>query len=400
MPLQGPSRHGSLEDKQVLKASHAILHKYIGVHVMKWYLVFVLLCVGCQREIAPRIPPQRVAERPVLAGYWHNWKGSAGWLPLRDVPPIYDWVKIAFALPDESGSGAITFRPDRRYAPGEFAREVAHLQQRGTRVILSIGGGRHPVVLQTRAMRKAFVESVLELCHHYRFDGIDLNLEGASIVLDPDDLDFIKPTTPKIRNIIFAVQEIRSRTPDGFLITASPETLPVTGGFGNYGGKAGGWLPILHHLRHELDRVHIQLYNSGTQFALIRGDNPEQVRIVAQGTPEFVWGVTEMLIMGFPVNRKQPQWFPGLGANKVSIGLPASPSAAPSGGHIPPDELRPILTRLMTGRGRRRRQHPMRSPRGHPDLGGVMTWSINWDARQEDGREAFEFGRNIHRMWL
>lgn len=360
--------------------------------------VFLFLFLGCQWDVARRIPHPAVAGRPILAGYWHNWEGSAGWLPLRDVPPAYDWVKIAFALPDESQSGAIVFRPDRRYEPGEFLSEVAFLQQRGTRVILSIGGGRHPIELQNESMRHAFVESVLELVRRYRFDGIDLNLEGRSIVLDPGDRDFLNPTSPKIRNMISAVREIRARTPRGFLITASPETRPVTGGFGDFGGDAGGWLPLLHHLRDVLDMVHIQLYNSGTQFALIRGDDPGQIRVVTQGTPEFVWGVAEMLILGFPVNRVQPQWFPGLGAHRVSVGFPASPYAASGGGHIPPDELRLILTHLMTGRGGPRRNHPLRSPRGHPGLGGVMTWSINWDAQQWNGREPFEFGRNLQRF--
>jgi chitinase len=367
---------------------------------MRLRLLFcAFLLLGCQRIKKDWWTPHlqaMTAGKPVLAGYWHNWEGSAGWLPLRDVPPMYDWVKIAFALPDESGSGAITFRPDRRYEAGAFARDVAHLQQRGTKVILSIGGGRHPVELQTEAMRRAFVESVIRLCRQYRFDGIDLNLEGKSIVLDPGDLDFRNPTSPKILNMIAAVREIRARTPHGFLITAAPETLPVTGGFGNYGGNSGGWLPLLHHLRDVLDMVHIQLYNSGTQFALIRGDDPEQVRIVTQGTPEFVWGVAEMLILGFPVNRNAQQWFPGLGAQRVSLGFPASPQAA-GGGYIPPQELRPILRRLVTGRGSPRRNHPMRSPRGYPDLGGVMTWSINWDAQQGDGREAFAFARSIKR---
>lgn len=360
-------------------------------------LLFLLFFSACEREVVHQPPPPRpqtprpAAHRPVLSGYWHNWDGSAGWMPLRDTPPFYDWVKIAFALPDPSGSGAVTFRPDRRYEPGEFERDVAFLQRRGTRVLLSIGGGRHPIELQTEAMRRAFVESVLELCRRYRLDGIDLNLEGASIVLDPGDRDFLNPTSPKIRNMISAVREIRQRAPEGFLITAAPETRPVTGGFGDYGRDAGGWIPLLHHLRDVLDMVHIQLYNSGTQFALIRGDDPAQVRIVTQGTPEFIWGVTEMLILGFPVNRNSPQWFPGLGAQRVSVGLPASPRAA-GGGFIPVGDLPGILTHLQSGRSGPRRDHPLRSRQGHPQLGGVMTWSVNWDARQD-----FEFGRTIDR---
>lgn len=352
-----------------------------------------LVSGGCVRELTGgEFPGGRM---PVLTGYWHNWNGTAAWMYLRDVPVEYDRVNLSFAVPHEDGSGRMVFTPDSRYTMPEFRADIEFLQRRGTRVLLSLGGGRHPIELQTDAQRRAFVDSVLAICRRYRLDGIDLNLEGSSIVLDPGDLDFRNPTTPKIRNMIRAVKEIRQKAPRGFLITAAPETRPVTGGFGDYGLDAGGWLPLLHHLRNELDLVHVQLYNSGTQFALVRGDRPEEVRIVTQGTPEFVWGVAEMLILGFPVNRNNPQMFPGLGAEKVSVGFPATPNAAPGGGYIPPRELRGILSQLMTGRGADRSTHPMRSPRGHPDLGGVMTWSINWDATRDGRTQPFEFSRTL-----
>ncbi|MCC5846297.1 MAG: hypothetical protein JJU05_18770 [Verrucomicrobia bacterium] len=364
------------------------------------YKIYRLLLIGmifvnggCDREL----PGGQVngGNMPLLTGYWHNWNGTAAWMYLRDVPPEYDIVNLAFAVPREGGSGRMVFTPDSRYTEAEFRADVEFLQRRGTRVLLSLGGGRHPIELHTEAQRKAFVESVLALCRRYRLNGIDLNLEGASIVLDAGDLDFRNPTTPKIRNMISAVKEIRARAPNGFMITAAPETRPITGGFGMYGLDAGGWLPLLHHLRNELDLVHVQLYNSGTQFALVRGDRPEDVSIVTQGTPEFVWGIAEMLILGFPVNRDNPQPFPGLGAEKVSLGFPATPNAAPGGGYIPPRRLRAIVQQFMTGRGGIRSSHALRRPGGHPRLGGVMTWSINWDAGTDNRTEPFEFSRTM-----
>jgi len=304
-------------------------------------------------------------------------------------------VNLAFAVPHEDGTGRMSFTPDRRYTEAEFQADIEALQRRGTRVLLSLGGGRHPIELHTESQRRVFVESVLSLCRRYRLNGIDLNLEGRSIVLDAGDLDFRTPTTPKIRNMISAVKEIRSRAPEGFMITAAPETRPITGGFGTYGLDAGGWLPLLHHLRNELDLVHIQLYNSGTQFALVKGDRPEDVRIVAQATPEFVFGMAEMLILGFPVNRADPQMFPGLGAAKVSLGFPATPNAAPGGGYIQPARLKAILLQFMTGRGVIRQGYPFREPQGHPQLGGVMTWSINWDRSRDGGTAPFAFARTL-----
>lgn len=354
---------------------------------------FVFFFGGCERDASGGEFPNGRA--PLLTGYWHNWNGTAAWMYLREIPPEYDIVNLAFAVPRADGSGRMVFTPDSRYTEPEFLADIEGLQRRGTRVLLSLGGGRHPIELHTETQRKAFVDSVLALCRRYRLNGIDLNLEGASIVLDAGDLDFRHPTTPKIRNMISAVKEIRERAPNGFMITAAPETRPVTGGFGAYGLDAGGWLPLLHHLRNELDLVHVQLYNSGTQFALVRGDRPEDVSIVTQGTPEFVWGIAEMLILGFPVNRENPQPFPGLGAGKVSLGFPATPNAAPGGGYIPPVRLRAILQQFMTGRGGIRSPHALRRSGGHPTLGGVMTWSINWDAGTDNRTEPFEFARTL-----
>jgi chitinase len=367
----------------------------VGVSKLCRFLVIGMVSAtgGCVRELP--VGQAYGGGMPLLTGYWHNWNGTAAWMYLRDIPAEYDIVNLAFAVPGEDGSGRMVFTPDRRYAEAEFRADIEFLQRRGTRVLLSLGGGRHPIELQTEAQRNAFVESVLALCRRHRLNGIDLNLEGASIVLDAGDLDFRNPTTPKIRMMISAVKEIRARSPDGFMITAAPETRPVTGGFGTYGLDAGGWLPLLHHLRNELDLVHVQLYNSGTQFALVRGDRPEEVSIVTQGTPEFVWGVAEMLILGFPVHRDNPRPFPGLGAEKVSLGFPATPNAAPGGGYIPPRRLRAILQQFMTGRGGVRSNHALRHPGGHPRLGGVMTWSINWDAGTDGRTEPFEFSQML-----
>ncbi len=367
----------------------------VGVSKLCRFLVIGMVSAtgGCVRELP--VGQAYGGGMPLLTGYWHNWNGTAAWMYLRDIPAEYDIVNLAFAVPGEDGSGRMVFTPDRRYAEAEFRADIGFLQRRGTRVLLSLGGGRHPIELQTEAQRNAFVESVLALCRRHRLNGIDLNLEGASIVLDAGDLDFRNPTTPKIRMMISAVKEIRARSPDGFMITAAPETRPVTGGFGTYGLDAGGWLPLLHHLRNELDLVHVQLYNSGTQFALVRGDRPEEVSIVTQGTPEFVWGVAEMLILGFPVHRDNPRPFPGLGAEKVSLGFPATPNAAPGGGYIPPRRLRAILQQFMTGRGGVRSNHALRRPGGHPRLGGVMTWSINWDAGTDGRTEPFEFSQML-----
>ncbi|HMO50959.1 MAG TPA: glycosyl hydrolase family 18 protein [Kiritimatiellia bacterium] len=316
--------------------------------------------------------PEVARHRPILTGYWHNWNSPGRNVPLRDVPAWFDHVHIAFAFPVRKNSGEIIFTPYQS-TPDAFRADLRRLQQRGAKVILSLGGGNHPIELKTPAMRDAFVRSVNNLITLYGFDGIDLNLEGASIILDKGDTNFRRPTTPKIVHMIEAVKELRRRRGPGFIITAAPETRPVTGAYGRYGVDSGGWLPLLHHLRNELNLVHFQLYNSGTQYALIRKAGQVQHHIVKQGTPEFAVGLAEMLILGFPIAMDPKNVFPGLGAEKVSLGFPAYASE----GFQKPSQVRQIVDILQKGDPRNR--FHMRQPSGHPRLGGVMMWSINWD---------------------
>ncbi len=77
--------------------------------------------------------------------------------------------------------------------------------------------------------------------------------------------------------------------------------------------------------------------------------------------------MTEMLISGFPVARNAANAFPGLGADKVAIGLPATPSAAPAGGYIAPATVKKALDYLVTGTSGYANTYKLRSTTGYPD---------------------------------
>jgi len=295
---------------------------------------------------------------------------------------------IAFALPMDAGSARMTFEPEV-VSVEAFKRGIRGLQKRGTQVLISVGGGNHPIELDSAQDTLDFVSSMKRIIDRYRFDGMDINLEGVSKVLDPGDTDFKNPTTAKILNMIEAVKSIKSHYGSEFLITVAPETQYVVTGYNKYGEGFGGYLPFLDALRDQIDIIHMQLYNSGTQF-VYTGEELEKDPIVAQGSPDFIVGLTEMMILGFPVGRDKGQYFPGYGADKIAIGLPASSTSA-SGGSLGFEQLKQALTYLMTGVATYDTALKLRQPGGYPGLKGVMTWSINWDRVPESGRSAFEF---------
>jgi chitinase len=336
---------------------------------------------------------------PLLVGYWHNWTGkSTAYIRLREVPSLYNQINVAFAVPSPKNDGSMIFTP-KHQTPEELKRDIAFLQARGTRVLLSIGGGNHPVVLNTRQQAQAFTRSLVKILTEYGFNGLDINLEKHSLALAPGDLDFRRPTTPRVVHFIEGVRAIVAQYDSSFVLSASPETQFLTAGYKRYGGEYGGYLPVLHALRDQLDLVHMQYYNSGTQLVYEGGRRSEKEPIVTKGTPDFIVALTEMLILGFPVAQNPKMMFPGFGAHKIAIGLPATPAAASGGGYLKPADLRAALHYLLTGQPTYRTAYRMRQKGGHPALAGIMTWSINWDASRDGGTQPYDFVREAKGLW-
>jgi len=97
--------------------------------------------------------------------------------------------------------------------------------------------------------------------------------------------------------------------------------------------------------------------------------------IYSQGTADFIVAMTEAIIQGFNTNGGN---FPGLPASKVAIGLPACPMAA--GGGFIDSNLVIAAIKYLLGQGPQPGNYTLLNPSGYPQLRGMMTWSINWDA--------------------
>jgi len=328
-------------------------------------------------------PPNNSLPKHIVVGYWHNWNAfEAPYMRLQDVPTGYNVICVAFAIPASHTDMTMTFTP-AEVSKEAFKADIKAVQQRGTKVLISIGGANAPVELKTDADREKFITSMRTIISEYGFDGLDIDLEGSSVILKPGDTDFKNPTTPKIKNLISATRTLCNEFGNDFILSAAPEVQYLQGGFANYGTAFGGYLPVIHALRDKLTYVHPQLYNTGTQFGM---DN----QIYGQSTADFMVAMTEMLMQGFPVGRNANNVFPPLRQDQVAIGLPARPSAAPAGGYLAPVEVHKALNYLMKGVSFGG-NYQLQKADGYPNLRGLMTWSINWDKSN-----GYEYVNNHH----
>jgi chitinase len=311
----------------------------------------------------------------ILVGYWHNFDNGSGFIKLRNVSTKFDVINIAFAEPVDS-NGNIGFTPYSGTSAEEIKSDVAYLHSIGKKVLISIGGQNGQVQLNSSTAVNNFINSVSNIISTYGLDGLDIDFEGHSLYLNTGDADFTNPTTPVIVNTINAIRGVRNRFGSNFILSMAPETFFVQLGYSFYGGtclscdtRAGAYLPVLYATRDILTYIHVQDYNSGPIIAL---DNV----YYSMGNADFHVAMTEMLLVGFPV-AGTGKTFPALRQDQVAFGVPATVNAG--NGYIPPAEIQKALDYLVKGISFGG-SYRLRNPSGYPNLRGVMTWSINWDA--------------------
>lgn len=326
-------------------------------------------------------PAAAAATGHTLVGYLHtSFANGSGYTRLADVPGSWDIIDLAFGEPTSATSGDIRFSLcPQSECPGvesedEFKAAIKAKQAAGKKVLISIGGQNGQVQLTTAAARDTFVKSVGAIIDRYGLDGLDIDFEGHSLSLDDGDTDFTKPTTPSVVNLIAAVKSLKAKYGEKFTLTMAPETFFVQLGHQFYGSgpwggqdpRAGAYLPVIHALRDDLTLLHVQDYNSGPIMGL-----DEQYHTM--GSADFHIAMTDMLLAGFPVAGDKNKVFPPLKPSQVAIGLPASPNAG--NGHTSTGEVTKALNCLT-----KKTDCGGYTPHGAwPDLGGLMTWSINWD---------------------
>lgn len=273
-----------------------------------------------------------------LTGYWQNFVNGATPLRVADVSAAYDVIVLAFAEADPARPGAVTFGVDPGlssalggYDEAALKADIAAKKAEGKSVVLSIGGERGDVDLGGPANVTNFVDSFAAIAAEYGIQGLDVDLEHGF----------------DVANMASAIQRLRERMGEGFLLTMAPQTLDVQPG--------GAYLQLIDQVKDLITVVHTQYYNSGSM-------NGCHGQAVTQGTVDFITAQACILLQ-----RLRP--------DQVSLGLPATSSAAGSG-YVSPDVVTAALDCLTTGS--RCGSYVPETP--FPGLSGVMTWSVNWDA--------------------
>lgn len=346
-----------------LKHGNALDVLRLYFYTMKKFLL--LLIILLQTTLLHAQTPN-----PALIGYWQNWfSASAPYIPLNQVDTRYNIIDVAFAIPQAGTDYQMEFIPDQVSVPA-FIAQVQSLQNQNKKVLISVGGATAPVSLDNITERDSFISSMNNIINTYGFDGMDIDLEGSSLTTTGGTI--ATPTDAKIIHLIYAIKQIMSdyaaTTGKRLILTMAPETAFVQGGMSAFGGIWGAYLPVIHALRDSIEILHVQLYNSGSMYGI-------DGNIYTQGTADFIVAMTEAIIQGFNTSGGA---FAGLPAHKVAVGLPACTMAA-GGGYADTLIVQSALKYLL-GTGPKPGNYTLLQTGGYPNLRGMMTWSINWDA--------------------
>jgi chitinase len=335
---------------------------------------------------AAAVPSRGSKNGHELIGYW---TGMGGRLRLRDVSPQWDVIIVAFADVDHQAPegtmrlhvgpmGGMAGQP--RLDLEQMKEDIAWLKSRGKKVLISLGGGGEYFTLAQKASIPTFVNSVTQIVAEYGFDGIDLDFESPSLVLDAGDVDFRHPTTPSIVNLIAALRELREHFGPGFVLSLVPEGPQIPGGYVGYGGQFGSYLPLLWGVRDILSFVDVQDYNT-PPFEGLDGE------IYQMGSVNYDAAMTELLLHGFPVSGRAGDFFPAVPADKVAVGFLV--------GTATPKLVTGAMQYLITGKAPEGVTYRLRRPEGYPAMIGAMFWTIDAD-RSENYSFSNSVGPQLH----
>lgn len=334
-------------------------------------------------------------QTPILLGYWNNWDAGVNpYIQLDQVPKQFNFIAVAFATSEASGPDyRFTFSP-LVVSQNVFKSQIKTLQSQGRKVIISIGGLTcSDLSLDSLSEIDSFVSSITKILDTYDFDGVDVDLEGNSVLSTGGTIE--NPKSTKIVNLISAIKRImvNYRLTHGkkMVLTMSPQMTNFPGGVSGYYNDWGAYLPIIDALRDDVDLVSTQLYNGGPNGSMVGADgNPYK-----QSTGDFIVAMTELCIRGFNTGGGH---FNGLPASKIAVCLPACPNAAFSGGFTDTSVVAAAMRYLM-GKGPKVGSYTLLQKGGYPTLGGMTTWSINWDRVVTCNSSEYEFMKNYERIF-
>ncbi|MGY0489227.1 chitinase [Streptomyces sp. WG-D5] len=280
-------------------------------------------------------PSGGTVPKHALTGYWQNFDNGATVQKLRDVQAQYDIIAVSFA-DATSTPGQLTFNLDPAvgYAStADFKADIAAKQAAGKSVILSVGGEKGSVSVNSDASATAFADSAYALMREYGFDGVDIDLENG--------LNSTYMTK--------ALRQLSAKAGGDLVLTMAPQTIDMQ-------STSGEYFKTALNVKDILTVVNMQYYNSGSMLGC-------DGKVYSQGSVDFLTALACIQLEG------------GLDASQVGLGVPASTRGAGSG-YVDPSVVNNALDCLARGTG----CGSFKPAKTYPGLRGAMTWSTNWDA--------------------
>ncbi|WP_367048330.1 glycoside hydrolase family 18 protein [Streptomyces sp. Je 1-332] len=270
-----------------------------------------------------------------LTGYWQNFDNGATVQKLRDVSSQYDIIAVSFADATTT-PGQITFNLDPAVgysSTADFKADIAAKKAAGKSVILSVGGEKGTISVNSDASATAFADSAYALMQEYGFNGVDIDLENG-----------LNPTY-----MTKALRQLSAKAGPNMVLTMAPQTIDMQ-------STSGGYFQTALNVKDILTVVNMQYYNSGSMLGC-------DGKVYSQGSVDFLTALACIQLEG------------GLDPSQVGIGVPASTRGAGSG-YVAPSVVNNALDCLTRGTG----CGSFKPSRTYPSLRGAMTWSTNWDA--------------------
>ncbi|MEU8759788.1 glycosyl hydrolase family 18 protein [Streptomyces sp. NPDC048659] len=279
--------------------------------------------------------PGPAVPKHAVTGYWQNFDNGAAKQKLRDVQAQYDIIAVSFAdSTTTAGQLAFNLDPAVGYASvADFKADVAAKKAAGKSVILSVGGEKGNVTINSDASATAFADSAYALMQEYGFNGVDIDLEHG-----------INSTY-----LTKALRQLSAKAGSSLVITMAPQTIDMQSTGTEYFKTALAVKDIL-------TVINTQYYNSG---AMLGCDG----KVYSQGSVDFLTALACIQLQG------------GLDASQVGLGVPASTRGAGSG-YVDPQIVKNALDCLAKGTS----CGSFKPAQTYPGIRGAMTWSTNWDA--------------------
>lgn len=271
-----------------------------------------------------------------LTGYWHNFDNGSVTMTVKEIPKAYNLVAIAFAENLPGVPGGVMFNVAsaelKGYTNAQFKADVAAVRAEGRKVVLSVGGEKGNVIVSNATQAKNFADTVYATMQEFGFDGVDIDLEHGI------NAEFMTS----------ALRQLSAKVGPSLVLTMAPQTI-------DYQATSMGYYQLTLNVKDILTVTNTQYYNSG---AMLGADG----KVYSQGSVDFL---TALSVVKLEM---------GLRPDQVGIGVPAVPKAA-GGGYQPIANVVKAVDCLEKGTN----CGTFKPAKQYGKIGGVMTWSVNWD---------------------